>query len=223
MKKNSLVLVLLLFVVVSCNNVSMQDEFSFETYNEDIKKLNESKSLSDGDKTVMLSYIKLFDKADTTLYGTYSDILSNAKAYLANAERERQQMLAYLEIQKKLNESILVKVKRKYTENLYDEGYLKNFLLIDVVVENTTEKKVSGFTVRISFKNADGNVFYSADWPVAKVIKAKSKLTMPLSTGEYKNTNIEQSKLKAADLSKISIDYEILEIMYDDGTTLNLQ
>lgn len=43
-----------------------------------------------------------------------------------------------------------------------------------------------------------------------------------LNEVEFENTNIEQSKLKMADLSKIKIEYQILQLMYDDGTSLSL-
>jgi hypothetical protein len=220
--KNILFLIIMtaFLTLFGCNSTSFEDKFNKNTYEEDIATLSEKKLLNEEDSEILTSYIALNEADSIALSKPYAELLSIAKK-----EKELTDKIAkeIAEEKKILNESLTVKVTRKYTQNLFDEGYLKNFLLVDIVAQNNTDKKLSGFSVKINFKSADGITFYAPEWPVQRVIKAKSKISLPLSTGEYDNTNPEQAKLKVADLSKIKIEYEILELLYDDGTSLSIR
>jgi hypothetical protein len=157
---------------------------------------------------------------DSTFHSkTYSEILSTAIFKKEMADRLAKELL---EKKNRINASLEVKVIRKYLQKFIDGGYFKDFLLIDIIAQNKTDKEIGGFRVVINFKNSDGITFYSADWILSEPIGANSKKTIPLSTGEFSNSNFDQSKLKMADLSKIEIEYDIRSLMYDDGTTLSL-
>lgn len=220
--KNILFLIITsaLLTLFGCNSKSLEDKFNKKTYKEDIATLSEKKLLNEEDSAILTSYIALNETVSVALSKPYAELLSIAKK-----EKELKDKIAKEIAEKKkiLNESLTVTVTRKYTQNFLDEGYVKNFLLVDIVAQNNTDKQLSGFSVNINFKSADGITFFSPVWPVQRVIKAKSKISLPLSTGEYDNTNAEQAKLKVADLSKIKIEYEILELLYDDGTSLSIK
>lgn len=215
-----LIITTALLTLSACNSKSLEDKFNKKTYKEDIATLTEKNLLTEEDKAILTSYITFNESDSLALSKPYAEILSTAKK-----EKEEREKIAQerAEKKKKLDESLTVKVTRKYTQDFLDEGYIKTCLVIDIIAQNNTDKQLSGFTVKINFKSADGATFYSPQWPVAKVVKANSKITIPLSTGEFQNTNVEQSKLKMADLSKIKIEYEILELMYDDGTSLSIK
>lgn len=208
-----------LLTLFGCNSKSLEDNFNKKTYKEDLATLLEKKLLNEEDNAILTSYITLNESDSLALSKSYAEILSTAKK-----EKEEREKIAKERAEKKkmLDESLSIRVTRKYTQNFLDEGYVKNFLLIDIVAENKTEKKLSGFRVVINFKSSDGVTFYSGDWNLAQSVNANSKKTLALNTGEFDNTNIEQSKLKVADLSKIQIEYEIKSLMYDDGTSLSL-
>ena len=209
-----------LLILNSCNNKSLEDKFNKKIYKEDIATLLDKKLLNNEEKVLLSNYIAFNETDSVALSKSYAELLSTAKK-----EKEIKDKIAKdkAEKKKKLNESLTVTLTRKYSQNFLDEGYVKDFLLVDIIAQNNTDKKISGFTVKINFKSADGITFYSPEWPVQRVIKAKSKISTPLSTGEFKNTNVEQAKLKMADLSKIKIEYEILELLYDDGTSLSIK
>ena len=204
----------------SCSSKSLEDKFNKKTFKQDVLALSEKKLLTEGDKELITTYVTSNEKDSLALSKSYSEILTTAKKekeFTDKLEKEKA------EKKKKINDALNVSVTRKYTQNFFDQGYIKTFLLVDIIAKNNTDKKLSGFTVRINFKSADGNIFYSPEWPVAKVIKANSKITIPLSTGEFKNTNVDQARLKMADLSKIKIEYEVSQLMYDDGTSLSIK
>ena len=215
-----IIIITALLTLFGCNSKSLEDKFNKNTYKEDIAILSEKKLLNEEDSAILTSYITLNEADSIALSKSYAELLSIAKK-----EKELKDKIAKEIAEKKkiLDKSVTVTVTRKYTENFLDEGYVKNFLLIDIVAQNNTDKQLSGFSVKINFKSADGITFYSAEWPVQRVIKAKSKIPITLSTGEYDNTDAEQAKLKVADLSKIKIEYEILELLYDDGTSLSIK
>jgi hypothetical protein len=213
MKKAFTLLTVAIVVILSGCSVSINDKLEKGTYKEDIAALVKKQLLNEEEEDVLISYIISNETDSLILSKSYSELLAVAK--------EQKRMETELaEKKKKLNESLTVQVIRKYNQNLLDEGYWKNFLLLDITVQNNTEKQLSGFKIDINFKNADGVSIYSAWWPVSNNIKPNSKITMVLSTGEYKNTNPDQLKLQMADIEKLKIDYDVLELMYDDGTSL---
>jgi hypothetical protein len=214
MKKTLFLLTTMALVILcACHSKSLEDKFNSKSYKEDIVALSEKKLLSDSDKVLLTSYID-FNKSDSSAISkSYSDLLSSAKI-------KEENRITLEKKKKKLNESVTVTVIKKY---IYYYRNDKPELYIDIIAENNTDKQLSGFTVKINFKNADGLTFFTDKWPIDKTVNAKSKITDILSAGEYSNSNIDQAKLNKADLSKIKIEYEILALMYDDGTSLSLE
>jgi hypothetical protein len=204
---------------VGCASKTLEDVFSKETYVEDIATLSEKKLLTAEDSSILTSYITANEYDSLVDAKAYGEILAAAKKEIEEKERIAKERADRKKI---LDESLTVQVSRKYTKDYMDEGYVKNFLLLDIDAQNNTDKQISGFTVIIHFKGADGETFYANEWPISQIIQAKSKKTVQLSTGEVDNTNPQQSKLNMADISKIKIEYEITQLLYDDGTSLSL-
>lgn len=210
-----LVFTLLIWAVAfsSCKPKSINDKFDLNNYKTDIKLLNEKKIISDSDKIILSNY--LMTNYDTSLSSlTYSLVLSIAKS-------EKEALDKKIETKKRLNSSINVQITRKWLQNGFDKGFVKTFLMFEMNAENKTNRKISGFTVEVRFKNPEGVAFNTITWPVDKGVDANSKKQFFLNDGEYKNTNAGQAKLLVADLSKLNIEYNILELVYDDGSTLN--
>jgi hypothetical protein len=215
MKKTLILFAVTACVILSaCHKKSLEDKFNSKTYKEDISTLSEKKLLSDSDKVLLTSYID-FNKSDSSAISkTYSELLSSAKI-------KEENRMALEKKKKKLNESVTVTVTDKYTR--YSNRDEKTKLIINIIAQNNTDKQLGGFTVRITFKNADGVTFYTNFWQLDNIVKANSKIEQELSAGAYSNTQTDLVKLNMADMSKIKIEYEILAIMYDDGTSLSVE
>lgn len=204
-----------MMILLSCeNSASLGDNYDQSKYKGDVDGLVKKKEISEGDRGILISYITEFkDSISNTI--SYENLLANAKLYNSRKlEQEKKK--------EELTKAMTVKVLRKYMEPMMDEGYVKNFLLISVKCSNNTSNKVSGFGVDIIFTNKSGEIIYSANWPVDKTVNPNSSIVIPLSTGEYENTNEEQSKLKMSDLSKLTVTTNVTYLTYDDGTTLKL-
>jgi hypothetical protein len=199
------VLIAVAFVLNACNSKSLESKYGGENqWESDINILVEKKIINDDEKNLLTGFI-IRTHNDSLVNKTYGELLT--KIETEKAERE-----------KKLNESVTVAVVKKYSQ-YYSDG---EYYLMDITIQNNTNRDIAGFTVNIDFKNKESDIFYSAYWSVPVVIKAESKTKHTLSTGKFDNNNIAQSKLKMVDLSKVSIEYEIRQIIYDDGTSLSL-
>lgn len=213
-----------LLTLFGCNSKTLEDKFNKNTYNEDIAALLEKKLLNEEENALLISYINL-NESDSMASSispdiSYAEILSTAKKEKEEGEKIAKELA---EKAKKIEESVTITFSRKYTEEFIDEGSLKNFLFIDIFAQNNSDKTISGFTVLVTFRNSDGVAFYSGEWPIAQVVKANSKKLVYLNGGEFKNTNEDQRILAMADQSKIKFEYEILELLYDDGTSISLK
>lgn len=217
MRKGSIA-IFVIFILLGCGgkNIDLNSIFDTPNFKKDINSLVSNKLITPIDQKTLTEYIGLFP-ADSlpSIKMSYGDLLNTAKEYYKN-----QKMIEEKKVQ--LAEAMEVKVIKKYTDVFMDEGYLKTFLLISVKCKNNTDNKVSGFGVDVFFSNKNGELIYSASWPVDKSINPHSTITIPLSTGEYKNTNEDQSKLKMADLSKLTVVTNVTYLTYDDGTSIRL-
>jgi hypothetical protein len=217
MKQLSSIIIFAIFIL-SCNvrNIDLKSSLDPTNYKEDINKLVSNKLISTENAKTLNNYIAAVDSTYIdTVSISYSQLLSEANNYFTNLKLVEEK-------KSQLNKAMSFQVTRKYTENFYDEGYMKNFLLIDVKCTNNTNNKISGFGVDIYFLNKNGETIYSASWPIDKSLNPNSTKTIPFSTGEYKNTNKEQSQLKVADLSKLTVVTALTSLTYDDGTSIVL-
>ena len=196
---------LIIILLNSCKEKTLKDKFNLNDNSKNLEMFYKNKLITADEKDLLFDYTSNITSNNSITTFSYEDLLISAKE-----KRENN---------KKIKEALTINVIRKYLENAYDEGYIKTFFYIDIAVKNNTDKKISRFTFTLNFINSDGLVFFTSNWPVAKTIKPKSKLNIILSTGEYKNTNIDQAKLKIADLSKVKVNYEVSELSYDDGTS----
>lgn len=211
-KKNSkmqvkLIIICTAFVLFACSSKSLDSKFNKETYKADVEKLFEKKIITDEEKELLINYITVNETESLSLVQTYGEILSTAK------EEDNK----WKETKSVLDSSLSVQVIRKYVS-----GYYTQVLSIDISVQNRTEKEICAFKVAINFINSDGITFYSGSWNIPKTIAAYSKKTCYLSAGEIDNNNIEQTKLRMVDISKIQIEYDIRSLTYSDGTSLSL-
>jgi|LakMenEpi03Aug12_release.lakeMendotaPanAssembly.Ray.scaffolds.fasta_scaffold686979_1 hypothetical protein len=225
MKNFSFLIITTAFLTLfGCNSKSLEDKFNKTTYEEDIATLLENKLLNEEEDSLLRAYITLNESdslaSSISSDASYGEILSTVKKEKEEREKIDKEIA---EKKKKIGESVTISFSRKYTEEFIDEGSLKNFLIIDIFAQNNSDKTISGFTVLVTFRNSDGVAFYSGEWPIADVVKANSKKLIYLNGGEFKNTNEDQRILKMADQSKIKFEYEILELLYDDGTSLSVK
>lgn len=210
--------IIVLFLLLGCGgkNIDLNSKFDSPNFTKEINSLVTNKLISTVDQKTLTDYIGLFPTDSLPVITmSYGELLKTANEYYNNLkliEEKKVQLAKAMEVQ----------VIKKYTDVFMDEGYLKTFLLISVKCKNNTDNKISGFGVDIFFSNKNGELIYSASWPVDKSINPLSTITIPLSTGEYKNTNEDQSKLKMADLSKLTVVTNVTYLTYDDGTSIRL-
>lgn len=68
----------------------------------------------------------------------------------------------------------------------------------------------------------DGNSICFLSWTLPNTIKANDDLRIPLSLGPFNNYDECHVKMKVADLSKLTIDYQVDKLIFDDGTSISL-
>lgn len=199
-----------------CNSKSLKSKFDKSKFADDLKQLASNKLITEDEKNTLHLYLTIH-KVDTTIVSkTYGDLLASAKV----EDSLRKQAAA---LQSELNKSLEIKVLRKYFQNFVDEGVIKRYLLIDISIKNTTPTKIAGTVAHIDFKNTAGITFWSAQWNINESVGANSTITKSLSTGEYNNTCDGQTQLGLADIKKISSDYRITKLIYDDGTSKSIK
>jgi hypothetical protein len=200
-----LVSIAVVLVLNACNSKSLKSKYGGEDHwKSDINILVDKEIITIDDKDRLTKFIDRTPN-DSLVNRTYEELLTKI-------ETERT------ERKKKLNESVTVSIVKKYSQYNWGDEYL----LLDITIQNNTDRAIAGFTVNIDFINTENTTFYSAWWSVPLAVNAKSKVKNTLSTGKFDNNNTQQAQLKMADLSKVSIEYEIKQIIYDDGTSLSL-
>jgi len=60
------------------------------------------------------------------------------------------------------------------------------------------------------------------NWTIDNKIAANAAKTISFSTGIVDNYNEGLIKLKIADLSKINTEYQVSQLLFNDGTSINL-
>jgi hypothetical protein len=209
MKKIYLFAFIAVAVMLSaCSNNQFDKKYDATLMKEDVAGLVDKELISGDEKSLLVNFINTWN-ADSLAGKTYGELLAKAKT-LAEEKAERKRVL---------NESLTISVTKKYTP--YHLG--KEYLILDITVKNNTENDIAGYVFTLNFKNAEGKIFGSFEWSITAGVKAKSKTKRSLNCGEHDGSNTAQQQLKAADLSKITVEYEISRIMYNDGTSLNLE
>lgn len=204
-----------LFVVIllcSCHSVSIDSKFRQQGYPDDLKELLVKQKITMEDRNLLDLYLTAHRNDSTLLSKSYQSLLEIAR--IDNELRKKRQ-----ELQAELNRSIGIKVLGKFLHVENTEEGVKRTVVIDITAKNNTDNKIVGFVAHINFRAANGIVFYDGEWPITFTISAHGSAKVRLSAGEYDNSNEPQMQLAMADLKKITIDYEISRLMYDDGTS----
>ena len=211
------VIIIAVGILSSCNSKSLDSKFNIKTYNEDIKYLTDKKALSNLDKDLLSSYILSNTGDSIILAKSYSELLTNAKA----SEKIRKEKE---EKSQEINKQVVVGISDKYTVEVYrDEKWATELNLVGFITNNT-ERTISGLTVTLTFYNADDIVIFSSPWNLDNTIKAKKTTKILLSAGVIDDSNSNEGlfKLKGANLSKLKFVYQINKLMFDDGTSIEL-
>jgi hypothetical protein len=192
-----------LLCLTACAGKSLEDRYNEKTYDQDIAVFLEKKLLNEEDKELLFEYI-INRRIDSVNFKSYAKILTEVQ----------QQEKIIAEKKKLLNESLTITVTRKYTKNFRDnDGYIRPYLLFDTEIENNTDRQLNSFDFRIHFKNMENEILDEGRFSQSFAFKANSKKTITFSLGR-------SNELALIDLSKIKIEYEIKQLMYDDGTYL---
>jgi hypothetical protein len=212
MKKLYLFSIAALLILGACSK-SLEDKYNQARYEKDIESLFNDKLIDEHDKDLLTNYIVVNQFDSLALAKSYGEILDVAKGeeLIAQEKAERQ---------KQLNEAITATIIKKHVRN-YSDG---EYVVMDLSIKNNTDKTICGSSIKINFKNNDGNVFYTSQWLFTTVIKPNlvGKGLIGISRNNAINSNEQDgySILRVVDLSKIQVEYEIMKVIYDDGTLL---
>ena len=144
---------------------------------------------------------------------TYEDLLSYAKSEKEKKEKNKK-------MQEELDKIISVCFVKKYTA--WENGI--QYVVLPLKVNNNTEKKVCGFTFSADFKDGEGNSIYYTTWTTQHIVKANSSQIFKFgATIPFDNSEKDKVKISVVDLDKLQIEYHVLSVNYDDGTTYGFE
>lgn len=212
MKK--LIFVAIAAVMLSgCTKITMNDSYNENTAEKDMASLVKQGFLTDEDTVMINDYVSSWGvSAEDSL--SYESLLSSAKYEKEKEERNKK-------IQEKLDRAMSVCFVKK--EYLYLRG--ENSIVFDTKVTNNTEENICGYSFHADIRNGSGDKLYGATWTGTDVVKANSSIvTKYRFTYDYDDDDIDDvKKIEAADLDKLQIEYHITAIIYDDGTSLEIE
>lgn len=217
--KNKLFLMVTLAIMIltSCNSKSLDDKFNSKTYKEDITTLSKKKLLTDSESVLLTKYIDSKTGDSSSLANSYSKLLETAKAE-DKIKKEKDAK------RKQLNEQIQVKVNKKFiASNVYRNGAYNNEIVLVMNIRNFTDKKINGMQFKLTYKNKENETLLENFWNIDKSIDPKSEIDISVSAGVYDNSNENLVKFNVADLTKLIFEYQINKLMFDDGTSINVE
>lgn len=130
------------------------------------------------------------------------------------AEKEKQVQL------KLLNESIKVGlIKKSVTYADSDKWIFRDIINMTLDLINISDKTAKGFQGVITFKDMFGNEIKSLNVKYDKAIKAGSSASYDGSF-EVNQFMDEDSELRDTPLEKITVDFQMDQIIFDDGVTV---
>lgn len=215
MKIQNLVAPFAVLLLFSCHSISLDSKFRQPGYPDDLKELLKKQKITLEERNLLDLYLTAHRNDSALLGRSYRSLLDTARS--DDARRKKK-----LALQAELNQSIGIKVLAKLLDVENTEQGVKRTVVIVIAAKNNTAKQISGFQAHISFRGANGAVFYDGEWPITLTVSAHGVANARLSAGEYDNSNERQMQLAMADLKKITIDYEISRLMYDDGTSKSI-
>ena len=97
-------------------------------------------------------------------------------------------------------------------------------IAFDVKFTNKTDLNINGFSFRLLIKDGAGKELFNGAWNYGKdVVKANSTRIIELFTTKYNNNDDNQVKLLAANLDKLQVESHVESIIFDDGTSIELE
>ena len=210
--RNLFIIMLASVLFASCAKISMNDCYNESTAEKDLASLVKNGLLTDEDATLIKDYATEWNYSilDSISYET---LLSDAKA-------EKEKEARNKEIQKELDQAMTVCFVKKYRTSDWQNQYLS----FDLKASNNTSKKVNGFKLSADIKDGAGNTLYNTTWNSSRnTVKANSSTVIERFVIEYDNSNDNLAKLGAAELDKLQIEYHVLSIIFDDGTSLEIE
>jgi hypothetical protein len=209
--KKLFIIALAAILFSGCAKVKMDNCYNENTVDKDLASLVKQGVLTDEDASLIKDYATGWNYSISDSI-SYETLLSDAKAEKDKENRNK-------EIQKELDNSMSVHFVKKYFRSTWQNQYL----VFDIKATNNTDKKVYGFKFSADIKDGAGNTLYCSTWNSGTArINPKSSTIIKEFGIEYDNGD-NLSKLRAAELDKLQIDYRVLSIVYDDGTSLEIE
>jgi len=210
MKKVLSIIAVVLFMA-SCNNVKLDKLYVEATSEKDLSALVKNKSITEEEKTMIVNYI-VENEIVTENEITYSSILEAVRERKAREERNAK-------IQKELDEKMSVDLVKKYS---YYWG--EPLIAFDVKLTNKTDLNINGFIFRLLIKDGAGKELFNGAWIYGEdVVKANSTRIIERFTTKYNKSDDNQVKLLAANLDKLQVESHVESIIFDDGTSIELE
>ncbi|WP_336783415.1 hypothetical protein [Paenibacillus illinoisensis] len=232
-KKKSLALPImigLMTVVLSACGKPITEELYSETVSQDVK---ESTQLTQEEKDYYSKAVEYANSESTDLSAkTVSQIISGEKERQLKIEEEekkrqeeitRKQEEAEKEKQaqlKLLDESIKVGlIKKNVTYKDTDKWIFSDSINMTLDLSNNSDMAVKGFQGIITFKDMFGNEIKSLNVKYDNVIKAGDSTSYDGSV-EVNQFMDEDIELRDTPLEKITVEFKMDQIIFDDGTTV---
>lgn len=211
MKKLSLIAIVMV-LLASCNNVSLESKYVEESSEKDMAALVKKNLISEDEKNRLIEYISAVNIVTEDEY-TYSEIIKYAAESQAWKERNAK-------IQEELDTKMSVAFTKKYFHSTWDGQYIA----FDALAKNNTDTDINGFSFSVVLKDGAGKELLHTSWNSARsIIKAKSSKKLERFVMEYDNADDGLVRLMAANLDKLSAEYHITSIIFGDGTSLELE
>ncbi|WP_433709019.1 hypothetical protein [Paenibacillus illinoisensis] len=230
-KKAALVIIVSLMVVVlSACGKPITEELYSENVSQEVKN---STQLTQEEKDYYSSAVENANSVSTDLSAkTVSQIITDEKERqlkIVEEEKKRQEEIkrkqeeAEKEKQaqlKLLNESITVGlIKKSVTYADSDKWIFSDIINMTLDLNNTSDKVVKGFQGVITFEDMFGNEIKSLNVKYDNPIEAGSSTSYDGSF-EVNQFMDEDNELRDTPLEKITVDFKMDQIIFDEGTTI---
>lgn len=227
--KFTLPIVLMLLLLTACG-VPVKEELYSESLSEDISSTNE---LTQEEKKLYSTAVEYANSQNTDLSSkTVGLIITDEKERQRKIQEEekkkeeelrRKQEEAEREKQEKtklLDESVKVDlIKKSVTYEDIDKWIFSDIVKMTLNFENTSKRSVKGFQGVITFKDMFGNKIKSLNLKYDEQLLADSSTTYDGSfeVNQFMDEDIE---LRDTPIDKIKVEFEMDQIIFDDGTTI---
>ncbi len=210
MKK--LFIMMLAGLLFACSSkVSLNNCYNEKTVDNDLASLVKQGLVTDEEASLIKDYASSYG------YSIYDSVTYESLFTSAKAEKDKENRNK--EIQKELDKAMSICFVKKYFTSDWQDQYIT----FDLKATNNTDKKINGFQFYVDIKDGAGNTLEEGSWNVAgSPVKAKASTVINRIVITYDHSDA-LAKLKAAELDKLQIEYHVSSIIYDDGTSLEIE